>query len=201
VQLVQSEQYLGTMAPEELLALYPRRKFVTKGIADAAARAWKAFTAPQPELLASAAGAEYPGLPFMRDALRRLREEYPAKDTGLSRSEKQLLEACAQGARRKEDLFRKAQAREEAAFMGDASAYALVADLCAEPAPLLTQLEGGYELTVLGRRVLAGDFDWLEQEPLDRWIGGVHLTNARRWRWDETAEAFVEEQQQTHEAQ
>jgi hypothetical protein len=54
----------------------------------------------------------------------------------------------------------------------------------------LAQLENGYDVTVLGRRVLGGDADWLDQKPLDRWIGGVRLTSEHHWRWNETANAF-----------
>ncbi len=46
-------------------------------------------------------------------------------------------------------------------------------------------------MTVLGRRVLAGDADWLEHQPIDRWIGGVHLTTDRHWRWDDEQETFM----------
>jgi hypothetical protein len=195
VQLIQSDQYLGMLTGEELMALYPKRRFITTAIADGATRAWNAFTASDAHQLAQAASEQYVGLPFLRDALKRLCEEYPAVDSGLARTQKHLLEACAQGARGKEDLFRRSQAQEEAAFLGDAACYAVIEDLAAEPAPLLSALEHGYELTVLGRRVLAGDADWLERAPLDRWIGGVHLTNENSWRWDERAQRFVEKTQ------
>lgn len=195
VQLIQSEQYLGMLTADEVMALYPKRRFITTAIAEGAARAWKAFTAGDPHELAHAASEQYVGLPFLRDALRRLCEEYPALDTGLSRTQKHLLDACAQGARRKEDLFRRSQALEEAAFLGDTACYAAINDLASEPAPLLSPLDQGYELTVLGRRVLAGDADWLERAPLERWIGSVHLTNENPWRWDERAQRFVEKPQ------
>jgi hypothetical protein len=192
VQLIQSDQYLGMLSGDELMALYPKRRFITTAIAEGAMRAWSAVTATDPQKLAQAASEPYVGLPFLRDALKRLCEEYPALDSGLSRTQKHLLEACAQGARRKEDLFRRSQAQEEASFLGDASCYAAIDDLASEPAPLLSALDQGYELTVLGRRVLAGDTDWLERAPLDRWIGGVHLTAEHLWRWDERAQCFVE---------
>jgi hypothetical protein len=192
VQLVQSDQYLGTLSAEELLALYPKRKFLTSAMAGAAAAAWSAFVSTSPGALAAAAQKTYAGFPFLAPALKRLCEEYPGAATGISRSEKHILEACAQGARRKEDLFRRSQAREEAAFLGDSVCYALIDGLCAEPAPLLFASDAGYELTVLGRRVLAGDADWLEHQPLDRWVGGVHLAPQNDWRWEEASERMIQ---------
>lgn len=194
VQLVQSDQYLGMLSADEIMALYPKRRFLTSVMADAAAAAWRAFTADSPQPLQAAAQTNYAGFPFLAAALKRLCEEFPATGTGLSRTQKHVLEACAQGARRKEDLFRRSQAREEASFLGDSACYAHIDDLAAEPAPLLSALETGYELTVLGRRVLAGDADWLEHQPLDRWIGGVHLTGQSVWRWDEASERMVQGQ-------
>src|SRR5581483_11479883 len=125
---------------------------------------------------------------------KRLCEEYPAVSTGLSRSQKHVLESAAQGTAPAEEIFRRSQAREEAQFMGDTACYRVIADLSAQPAPLLAQLENGYDVTVLGRRVLGGDADWLDQQPLDRWIGGVRLTPENNWRWDETANAFEKAQ-------
>jgi hypothetical protein len=191
VQLIQSDQYLGMLNADEIMSLYPKRRYVTSAVEERVMRAWSAFTSDTPELLLDIAAEKYSGLPFLHDAMRRLCEEYPAHDSGLSRTQKHILEACAQGARRSEDLFRLSQTREEAPFLGDASCYAHIDELCRKPAPLLIFLEQGCELTVLGRRVLAGDADWLEHQPLDRWIGGVHLTADRHWRWDDQHETFV----------
>jgi hypothetical protein len=189
-QIIQSDQYLGMLSADEIMALYPKRRYVTSGMEERAMHAWDAFTSDVPDALKIASAETYSGLPFLREAMRRLCEEYPAHDSGLSRTQKQILEACAQGARSKEEIFRRSQAREEAAFLGDAPCYAEIDALCAQPAPLLTMLEQGCEPTVLGRRVLAGDADWLEHQPLDRWIGGVHLTTDRHWRWNDEQQTF-----------
>jgi len=192
VQLIQSDNYLGMLAAEELMSLYPKRRFVTSVMADGAAKAWRAFTSGDPEELQSASKDRYVGFPFLNGALHRLCEEFPAAATGLSRTQKHVLEACARGARQKEEIFRQSQAREEASFLGDTTCYAHIDDLCADPAPLISILETGYEPTVLGRRVLAGDADWLHYQPLDRWIGGTHLTAECCWRWDEATDRVIQ---------
>jgi hypothetical protein len=192
VQLVQSDNYLGLLSADEIMSLYPKRRFLTSAMAEAAAKAWRGFISDSPEPLYAAATQQYTGFPFLSAALKRLCEEYPATGSGVSRTQKHLLEACALGAHQKEEIFRRAQAREEASFLGDSACYASINDLCGDPAPLLSQLDGGYEATVLGRRVLAGDADWLEYQPVDRWIGGVHLTGEHPWRWDETTERVVQ---------
>lgn len=192
VQLIQSDNYLGLLSADEIMSLYPKRRFLTSAMAEGASRAWDAFTGDSPPKLHAAALERYAGFPFLEAALRRLCEEFPATGSGLSRTQKHVLEACARGGRQKQEIFRQSQAREEASFLGDSGCFAHIDDLCAEPAPLLSALETGYEPTVLGRRVLAGDADWLEHQPLDRWIGGTHLHEHCIWRWDEAAGRIVQ---------
>src|SRR5438477_2795824 len=93
VQLVQSDQYLGTLIPDELMSLFGKRRFVTSATSDAAARAWAAFTSADPAGLQAAAADRFAGLPFLHDAFKRLCEEYPAVSNGLSRSQKHVLES------------------------------------------------------------------------------------------------------------
>lgn len=190
VQLIQSDVYLGPMTADELLTLYPKRRSLTAALVESANRAWEAFTSETPQALKTAAERPATGLPFLAPALHRLCEEFPAAGTGVSRSERQVLESVAQGARRKEDIFKRATSREESSFLGDASLYAILGDLCAGASPLLAQLDDGYELTVLGRRVIAGDADWAVLQPPDKWIGGVHLSAASDWRWNELTNGF-----------
>lgn len=189
VSLIQSDSYLGSMTADELTALHPKRRSVTRATLLAARRVWDALTSPDPHALFAQARADAAGLPFMKSALMRLCEEYPWTFDGLSRSQRQALQAVAQGASKAEELFRRAQAREEAPFLGDTAFYAILTDLRAQPAPLLEEEEGFLVASALGRRVLAGDADWIEAVAPDRWIGGVHITQ-ECIRWDDDARAF-----------
>lgn len=191
VSIIQSDQYLGSMTAEELSALLPRRRPVTPATSKSARRVWQRFTSPSPEELAASAREDAIGLPFLRAAVARLCEEYPLVGDGLSRSQRQALLAVAQGPAQTTELYRRAQAREEATFQSDAAFARMLEDLCDPRAALLSHGDGGFELTALGRRVVAGDADWLETYPIDRWIGGVHVTRDRVVRWDDAAGAFA----------
>src|SRR5579884_329991 len=48
VQFIQSEEYLGILSADELMSLYPKRRFLTSAMAEGAARAWAAFTNEDP---------------------------------------------------------------------------------------------------------------------------------------------------------
>ena len=111
-------------------------------------------------------------------------EELPDARTGLSRTERQLLEPLLDGPRRPFELFLASQAREEAAFLGDAWAWKRLAELVPlveelpAPPPLGDPrefLSARVTLTPLGRKVLAGKADRVEAAPVDRWLGGTHV--------------------------
>lgn len=191
VSIVQSDQYLGTMTADELSPLLARRRTVTAATFRSARRAWERFTSPSPLDLYVASKEDAIGLPFLRAALQRLCEEYPWTRDGLSRSQRQALEVVAQGAARDQDLFRRAQAREEAAFLSDTTFAKIVDDLRLPAAPLIETDGEAFAVTALGRRILAGDADWIEAAGIDRWIGGVHLRSSSAARWDDDKVQFL----------
>jgi hypothetical protein len=193
VCVVQSDQYLGSMTVDEILPLFRRRRSATAAIFKSAQRTWKRFTSSSPGDLYAAAQEDAIGLPFLRAALQRLCEEYPWKHDGLSRSQRQALQAVAGGPAREEELFARAQAREEAFFVGDGAFAKILDDLREGKDPLIEEEGGALVPTALGRRILAGDADWLESHPIDRWVGGVHLLPERITRWDDDAARFIEQ--------
>lgn len=190
VSVVQTDQYLANMTVDEVFPLFPKRRTATAAIFKSARRSWDRFTSPSPADLFAAAAEDAIGLPFLRLALQRLCEEFPWKRDGLSRSQRQALYAVAQGPGRTEELFARAQAREEAFFLSERLFATMLEDLCAEPGALIEE-EADLVPTALGRRVIAGDADWLEEREIDRWIGGVHLTPANLTRWDDDAARFI----------
>lgn len=192
VALVQSDHYLGTMTVDEFSPLLARRRVATAAVFKSAARAWARVTSPATEDLYAGAQEDAIGLPYLRASLRRLCEEYPWRGDGLSRSQRQALQAVAHGQATSAELFRRASAREEAVFVGDSAFERIVEDLGDERAPLVEGEPGALVPTALGRRVLAGDADWLDSLPIDRWVGGVHLEPGSVVRWDDDRARFVE---------
>jgi len=191
VATIQSDHYLASMTVDEILPLLPRRRTATAAIFKSARRNWERFTSPSPSELYAAAGEDAIGLPFLRAAMQRLCEEYPSTRDGLSRSQRQALLAVAQGAARSDELFTRTQAREEASFMGNRAFGVMLDELRAGEGALIEGNDDSLVLTPLGRRVLAGDADWLGEQRIDRWIGGVHVTPESLTRWDEDAARFA----------
>jgi DNA-binding transcriptional MerR regulator len=193
VELIQSGEFLGPLTPAELETLWPERRAVTGELLELAREAWSAFCAPEPTGLEALLERDTSSLPYLAAATRRLLEELPDLDTGLSRTERQLLEPLLDEPRTPPELFLANQQREEAAFAGDAWIWKRLGELVplVEPLPAPPPLGDSrafaaarVALTELGRNVLDGNADRVEAARIDRWLGGVHLGVGTDWRWD-----------------
>jgi len=143
-----------------------------------ARHAWAAFTAPDPHALQDLWIAGTPQLPDLAPALGRVLEELPAVTDGLSRGERQSL---ARLPATLSELIDGDFADEPRPF---ASHTVIESRLRALP-ELVTGDWTGFELTDVGRAVLAGE---RRNEQIDRWLGGVRLTGPRaRFEWDPAA--------------
>jgi hypothetical protein len=187
ISLLLPEAHLSAVPAEVLRMIYPMRNPIDDDFLELGATAWEAFTSPDPGGLLPLLRLEEPALAYLPGNTRRLLEEYPWTTDGLSRSARQLLQAAAQGLREFPEVFEAAAAMEEARFLGDWSAQRMLEEL----KPLALTIEGG--VTDLGRRLLAGEADWIAARGgIDTWIGGVHLVGADApWRWDPAAETLV----------
>jgi hypothetical protein len=184
---------LGQLNGRQLADLLPRRQRVTPEHYAIGREAWTAFRAPDPTALVAVAKRSFQAMPFLSAALQRCLEEYPSVADGLSRTERQLLEAGTSGARRRTDYY-LGSCRQETCPWGDLSVYLRLDAIAAGPRPALDRL-GPDELTITdqGRRLLARKDDWpVVRGGLDVWIGGVHLDGREpRWRWDATHRTLV----------
>ena len=162
------------VGPEELARLGREAPAVSDEQLALARTAWAAFTSSTPLALEPLV-AGTPALPAVGTALRRLLEELPWAGSGLSRTERQLLEPLANGARTREQAFHAAIASEERPFLGDASAWAALDRVAA--------LLDGDRVNDRGRAILAGAEEW--EPDAERWLGGTRIPpGPSPWHWD-----------------
>jgi hypothetical protein len=195
---------LGELTAGELETLWPSRGRAAPAMLDAATSAWAALRAPEPTALAEWATRDTPELPFLAPALRRLLEELPAPEDGLSGTERRALRAVAAGAHSPPAAFVAAQRLEEAPFLGDSWFYRALSALGQGTTRLLETDDGAplppppplsdsqrfvhlrLRLTATGEQTLCGEADRVELLAIDRWVGGTHITPDNTWRWDAT---------------
>lgn len=210
LSLIQVDGYIPPLSAAQLKKLDESRSRVTDEQSDLAQRAWKAFGSDDPSAIASLLDENTSALPYLAPALRRHLEEFPAIDTGLSRSEREALTAIDQGHTTPVAAFLEVAMKQESIFLGDAVFYwylerlsgnkktALVTWTDGSPVVAPTAktsrkfVKGELKLTTLGYKVLGGDTDWQTVNTQTRWLGGVEIRpNSRGWRWDPEGGAVV----------
>lgn len=198
VGLICTEQYLGHMTPDSIGGLMRFEEKVTGVQLHLAHIAWNAFRAPTPldwfELLEHDTSA----LPFLRDAILRMLEEYPNTVTGLSKTETRLMTRLDAGVSTPAALFSHNQQQEQRVFLGDWSFWEIINGLISTAPPLVAWVAGAgpvttqnvkhdLGLTESGRHVLSGQQNRLDIDRFERWYGGVEPNQVYTWCWDASA--------------
>ncbi len=204
-----SDRGLGEYPLDEMIALLPERRPITTAQKQVARDAWSAFSSSDPRDFETFLQTDTSALPHVGPALRRHLQEYPSTRNGLSRMQQQALQVVADGNSKLGEIFIKASAYEEQAYLGDATLWAILDGLAAARVPLL-QIDGPHGLvqpidqplkkirrwdvsiTDAGKKVLAGEADYIKLSGINRWLGGVHLEGEQvQWRWDPDANRLV----------
>lgn len=202
VEIVSFAGYLGTLPIEQFQELNNQRQPVTVPMMMLGRSAWRAVTSSDPRDIEKMRKTDTSSLPFLSEALTRLLEELPWSSDGLSRSERQLLEALDNGATTFSEVFDYATNREDRIYCGDASATLYLNRLAGGSSPLVSIQTNDSEtpsimtatlgITDNGRKVLQGERDWITLGGSDRWLGGVHLEGpAAKWRWNSSTQTVT----------
>jgi hypothetical protein len=185
---------LGELTAAEMASLFDTRHEVSAAESQLAQRAWQAFCAPDPHVLANFINEDTSALPFLRNALLQHLGRFPSIRNGLSHAENTLLALIAAGNNAYMKLCPAFFNAEPAYGLGDTQIQDDLKHMADATHPLL-ELSGLDEqsawhkmacsLTATGQQVSAGQADFVNLNGLDMWLGGVHLTTERLWRWDE----------------
>jgi len=186
---------LGTMNEEELVTTYMSRAAVPPLMLRIAAEAWKDYTAPDPTALNRFVQQDWPDFPFLRDGMTLHAMRFPSTRNGLGEVEQRAMTGIDAGATDFGSLFARFDANPPRYGLGDGEFVRHLRRLASCAVPMITINESGdpmplkalFGLTPAGRKVLAGEADFIELNNADLWLGGAHLTNQALWRWDPEA--------------
>ena len=190
VTLACRAEYLGRLDSLRLREIFDERERLQDEHFNLAAYAWSAFRSPDPGDVEDVLREDLSLFPFLASALKRHLEQFPSVESGLSRSERQILEVLAMEDVPLKDLYtRSHKEREEAIFLGDTVFLRYVRGLRDVPEPLLKTQSDDWtsfaSMTESGREVLSGRSDHVRLNGIDRWLGGVHLKgHDAAFRWD-----------------
>jgi hypothetical protein len=195
---------LGQLNEEQLASLFPTREAVTGAQLELGTRAWQAYSSSDALNLVTLRDSDTSALPFLGRAVVRHLQRFPWTSTGLGRIESSALQLVADGYHLFKKLFPAFSRRESEYGLGDAQLYCALRLMADAPTPVLKQsgraepsdaagmLLSSFELTDDGREVLSGDQDFVAQNGIDQWLGGVHLLGPEAaWRWDRETEQLL----------
>jgi hypothetical protein len=201
---VQAFRGLGQLNEEQLASLFPQREAVNAAQLKLATRAWQAYSSTDPLNLVTLRDSDTSALPFLHRAVASHLQRFPWTGTGLGRIESTALQLVADGHHIFKKLFPAFSRRESEYGLGDAQLYRALKRMTDAPTPVLKQndqtestdaagiLLSSFELTEDGREVLAGAQDFVAQNGIDQWLGGVHLLGPEAaWRWDHETEQLL----------
>jgi hypothetical protein len=207
--LIQTGTFIGAEQAQRLRTHLKLKQPLSDAHFSLARAAWSAFRDPSPKRWVALLHYDTSALPFLRSSILRHLEEFPGTINGLSRSENFILRHIRLGFVTPTDLYAAFQDNEDPPFMGDWSFFAILDSLASGAAPFIFGLKGGpyspyfdedqrllylgseLRLSGLGLTTAEGKKDAIAFRRLDRWMGGVHLSNNRCWRWDEAGRRLV----------
>ncbi len=182
---------LEALSRGQILAAYARREPVRGELRAELRAAWSALVAPDPAALVRWSSSASTAVPALRAACRRLLLEYPDWRTGLSRAEELAIGAMAPGDRWSlERGFLESGRQEPRRWLTDSMFRVMIGRLASGPRPHVVierepgappGLRDGYRLTEFGIANRSAAGPWTERLRIDRWIGGVHVTNEQPW--------------------
>ena len=97
LQLVQSDDFLGTQTVDQLVELAKLSAAVSEAQLALASKVWAAFRQPDPKTFAALLTDDLSALPYLEQAVRRMLQELPDANTGLARTQHQILLAINDG--------------------------------------------------------------------------------------------------------
>jgi hypothetical protein len=149
-----------------------------------AKKAWSAFSDTTPLLWFKLLNEPISDLPFLRNSVQRLLEEYPNTMNGLSRTAHQALLTISKGQKtQKQDIFIESQKQERLPFIADIIFWKILDDFV-EYKLIIKNNYNDFYITDLGKDVLTGKKNWITIKTIDHWIGGVHLSDDNLWCWN-----------------
>ncbi len=197
---------INTLNHEQLQNLYRKKTEITMSQMSVCQQGWMAFTSPNPDSLLKFFPQDMSSMPFLKNAIARLVQQFPAKSNGLSQSETLILHSLLSHITDPEEMYQFVQSKEPVPFMSRAMFYGYLQKLSNCNSPLIEkehiELEEvidaetetvcevdtthtlRFTLTQTARQVLYNWVDWIELNGINRWIGGVHIQEGNIWRYD-----------------
>ena len=190
---------LGEVGPDSYRAPPPAVAVTPEGAEELAA-AWDAVSGADPAALVEFFARPTHHWPRLGAAVHRLLFRYPSAKTGLPYWDEEMLRGLTGGEVSVPHLIGTCLLSRSAVGddIGDGTLWHHLRELAGGSNPLVELEQTGphgmafnAHLTAAGRSVLEGEANASDLRPIDRWIGGVHLSTASDTLWVRDEETLI----------
>jgi hypothetical protein len=186
-------QSVGVLDPERL-KMHPRAEGLNEIGLATLDEAWSALTARDPTALVALVATEAAELPYLHRSLRWLLWRFPDADSGLGYLDRLLLNLVVEVGPSAVKVIGYSIARgiDGLDWVGDDYLFARLRRMADRSLrqPLLSLTGNGVNLrntevhiTEVGRRVMAGEANFVDLNGIDDWIAGTHLDSSTGKIW------------------
>lgn len=184
---------LGMLNPEQMQG-HPPPRLMPAAERDHYREAWAALGSSDPEALLNFCAREATPTPYLREALRAMLRRYPSARSGLGNWDHMLLVQVRERGPRAVRIIGYAITSDlrDIDWIGDLYLYRrllrLSEDVLPKPlvslsGPSLAMHDADVVLTDFGAAILDGRASFHPANPIDEWIGGVHLSSSKGTLW------------------
>ncbi len=195
----------------QLEKLYRTKSELTNAQVAICHRAWDALTSPTPSSLLKIFPRDMSSMPYLKNAILRFVQQFPAKNNGLCKTEQLIVQALKNSQTSMENIYINVQGKEPIPFMSQAIFNAYLQNMIISQHPMIEKhviektealevsaldaeepvaeevvIEQEYELrlTKLSGQITNNWVDWVQLNGINKCIGGVHLHDGNIWRYN-----------------
>jgi len=184
LSLILTKSHFAEYSFSEIQLATQNKQSITPKHFSIAQKAWSALSDDEPLKWFNLLKEKNSTLPFLKQTVQRLLEEYPNTFNGLSRTAHQALLTISKNKKQnKQKIFIESQKQEEHPFIADIIFWRILDDFL-EHKLIEKKANGEIDITSLGKEVLLGKLNWITIKKIDYWIGGVHLSQDNLWCWN-----------------
>jgi hypothetical protein len=185
---------LSQLNSKELSDLFAKRSNISSSMLSLAAIVWDAYSSYNPKNIEKLLFQNELPISFVKNAMLNHLARFPSVKNGLGYIENKILELVYERGKSFSLLFKEFSNSNPFYGLGDSQLWLSIKILAEAENPLILltpsknnefSLDTNIEITSLGKDILLGKENFIKQNNLNIWLGGVHLTNESFWCWDD----------------
>ena len=185
ISLVLTDRHFADYSFQELQDAQLKQHIMIDKHFKLAKEAWSALSHTTPILWFNLLSKPISDLPFLKNSVQRLLEEFPNTMNGLSRTAHQALLTISKGKeKQRHEIFMESQKQEKQPFLADIIFWKILDDFIKYKLIIQNENNNNIYITDLGKDVLRGRKNWITIKEIDHWVGGVHISKESLWCWN-----------------